>query len=102
MTSLSEKRKVSVNEIEYHVGIQFDDGKWEVSIDGNLYEVEIDKASRRGQRKKRDSSRGGSPSSGLISSVSDFPTLMISQRDISMLLIGPRLFFLQNCSQCFD
>ena len=68
MTSLSEKRKVSVNGIEYHVGIQFDDGKWEVSIDGNLYEVEIDKASRRGQRKKRDSSRGGRSSSGLISS----------------------------------
>ena len=68
MTSLSEKRKVSVNGIEYQVGIQFDDGKWEVSIDGNLYEVEIDKASRRGQRKKRDSSRGGRSSSGLISS----------------------------------
>ena len=68
MTSLSEKRKVSVNGIEYQVGIQFDDGKWEVSIDGNLYDVEIDKASRRGQRKKRDSSRGGRSSSGLISS----------------------------------
>jgi len=68
VTSLSEKRKVSVNGIEYQVGIQFDDGKWEVSIDGNLYEVEIDKASRRGQRKKRDSSRGGRSSSGLISS----------------------------------
>ena len=68
MSSLSEKRKVSVNGIEYQVGIQFDDGKWEVSIDGNLYEVEIDKASRRGQRKKRDSSRGGRSSSGLISS----------------------------------
>ena len=33
-----------------------------------MYEVEIDKASRRGQRKKRDSSRGGRSSSGLISS----------------------------------
>ncbi|MCH2643633.1 MAG: hypothetical protein MKZ52_06155 [Candidatus Thalassarchaeum sp.] len=65
---MSEKRKVSVNGIEYQVGIQFDDGKWEVSIDGNLYEVEIDQASRRGQRKKRDSSRGGRSSSGLISS----------------------------------
>lgn len=68
MSSLSEKRKVSVNGIEYQVGIQFDDGKWEVSIDGNLYEVEIDQASKRGQRKKRDSSRGGRSSSGLISS----------------------------------
>ena len=65
---MSEKRKVSVNGIEYQVGIQFDDGKWEVSVDGNLYEVEIDQASRRGQRKKRDSSRGGRSSSGLISS----------------------------------
>ena len=68
MSSLSEKRKVSVNGIEYQVGIQFDNGKWEVSIDGNLYEVEIDQASKRGQRKKRDSSTGGRPSSGLISS----------------------------------
>ena len=68
MSSLSEKRKVTVNGVEYQVEIQFDDGKWEVSIDGNLYEVEIDQASRRGQRKKRDSSRGGRSSSGLISS----------------------------------
>lgn len=68
MSSLSEKRKVSVNGIEYQVGIQFDDGKWEVSIDGNLYEVEIDQASRRGLRKKRDSSSRGRPTSGLISS----------------------------------
>ena len=68
MSSLSEKRKVSVNGIEYQVGIQFDDGKWEVSIDGNLYEVEIDPGPRRGRRKKRDSNRGGGASSGLISS----------------------------------
>ena len=68
MSSLSEKRKVTVNGVEYEVEIQFDDGKWGVSIDGNLYEVEIDQGSRRGPRKKRDSSRGGSPSSGLISS----------------------------------
>ena len=59
MSSLSEKRKVTVNGVEYEVEIQLDDGKWEVSIDGNLYEVEIDQGSRRGQRKKRDSNRGG-------------------------------------------
>ena len=68
MSSLSEKRKVTVNGVEYEVEIQFDDGKWEVSIDGNLYEVEIDQGSRRSQRKKRDSNRGGGSSSGLISS----------------------------------
>ena len=68
MSSLSEKRKLTVNGVEYEVEIQFDDGKWEVSIDGNLYEVEIDQRSRRGQRKKRDSNRGGGASSGLISS----------------------------------
>ena len=69
MSSLSEKRKVTVNGVEYEVEIQFDDGKWEVTIDGKLYEVEIDQGSRRGQRKKRDSNRGGGgASSGLISS----------------------------------
>ena len=68
MSSLSEKRKVTVNGVEYQVEIQFDDGKWGVSIDGNLYEVEIDQGSRRGPRKKRNSSRGGNLSSGLISS----------------------------------
>jgi Acetyl/propionyl-CoA carboxylase, alpha subunit len=68
VSSLSEKRKVTVNGVEYEVEIQFDDGKWEVTIDGKLYEVEIDQGSMRGQRKKRDSNRGGSPSSGLISS----------------------------------
>ena len=68
MSSLSEKRKVTVNGVEYEVEIQFDDGKWEVSIDGNLYEVEIDQVSRRVQRKKRDFNRVGGPSSGLISS----------------------------------
>ena len=68
MSSLSEKRKVTVNGVEYEMDIQFDNGKWEVSIDGNVYEVEIDQESGRGQRKKRDSNRGGAPSSGLISS----------------------------------
>ena len=68
MSSLSEKRKVTVNGVEYEVEIQFDDGKWEVTIDGKLYEVEIDQGSRRSQRKKRDSNRGGGSSSGLISS----------------------------------
>ena len=68
MSSLSEKRKVTVNGVEYEVEIQFDDGKWDVSIDGNLYEVEIDQGSRRSRRKKRDSNRGGGASSGLISS----------------------------------
>ena len=68
MSSLSEKRKVTVNGVEYEVEIKLDDGKWEVSIDGNLYEVEIDQVSRRGQRKNRDSNRGRGPRSGLISS----------------------------------
>ena len=58
MISLSEKRKVTVNGVEYEVDLQFHNGKWEVSIDGNLYEVEIDQVER-GQRKKRDSNRGG-------------------------------------------
>tara|TARA_B100001287_G_scaffold176058_1_gene148440 strand:+ start:729 stop:1148 length:420 start_codon:yes stop_codon:yes gene_type:complete len=65
---LSEKRKVTVNGVEYEVEIQFDEGKWEVSINGNLYEVEMDQGPKRGRRKKRDSNGGGRPNSGLISS----------------------------------
>jgi len=68
VSSLSKKRKVTVNGVEYEVEIQFEEGKWKVSIDGNLYEVEMDQGSKRGQRKKRDSNRGGGPNSGLISS----------------------------------
>ena len=68
MSSLSKKRKVTVNGVEYEVEIQFEEGKWKVSIDGNLYEVEMDQGSKRGQRKKRDSNRGGGQNSGLISS----------------------------------
>ena len=48
--------------------ILFENGKWEVSIDGTVYDVEIDQESSRGKRKKRDSNRRGGPSSGLISS----------------------------------
>ena len=36
MSSLSEKRKLTVNGVEYEVEIQLDDGKWEVSINGNF------------------------------------------------------------------
>ena len=68
MSILSEKRKVTVNGVEYEVEIQFDEGKWEVSINGNLYEVEMDQGPKRGRRKKRDSNGGGRPNSGLISS----------------------------------
>ena len=65
---MSEKRKVTVNGEEYEVDILFENGKWEVSIDGTVYDVEIDQKSSRGKRKKRDSNRAGGPSSGLISS----------------------------------
>ena len=65
---MSEKRKVTVNGEEYEVDILFENGKWEVSIDGTVYDVEIDQESSRGKRKKRASNRGGGPSAGLISS----------------------------------
>ena len=83
MSSLSEKRKVTVNGVEYEVEIQFDDGRWEVSIDGNLYEVEIDQLSRRGRRKKRDTNRGGGASSGVISSAipGKIVSLLVSEGD---------------------
>tara|TARA_B100000676_G_scaffold203612_1_gene199814 strand:- start:298 stop:708 length:411 start_codon:yes stop_codon:yes gene_type:complete len=65
---LSEKRKVTVNGVEYEVDIQYDNGKWEVSLEGNVFEVEIDQQPSRHQRKKRDTNRGITPSSGIISS----------------------------------
>ena len=68
MNSLSEKRKVTVNGVEYEVDIQYDNGKWEVSLEGNVFEVEIDQQPSRHQRKKRDTNRGITPSSGIISS----------------------------------
>ncbi len=68
MSSLSEKRKVIVNGVEYEVDIQYDNGKWEVSLEGNVFEVEIDQQPSRHQRKKRDTNRGITPSSGIISS----------------------------------
>ena len=68
MSSLSEKRKVTVNGVEYEVDIQYYNGKWEVSLEGNVFEVEIDQQPNRHQRKKRDSNRGITPSSGIISS----------------------------------
>ena len=83
MSSLSEKRKVTVNGVEYEVEVRFDDGKWEVSIGGNLYEVEMDQASRRGRRKKGDSNRGGRARSGLISSAipGKIVSLLVSEGD---------------------
>ena len=68
MNSLSEKRKVTVNGVEDEVDIQYDNGKWEVSLEGNVFEVEIDQQPSRHQRKKRDTNRGITPSSGIISS----------------------------------
>tara|TARA_Y100001980_G_C14476978_1_gene256145 strand:+ start:510 stop:929 length:420 start_codon:yes stop_codon:yes gene_type:complete len=68
VSSLSEKRKVIVNGVEYEVDIQYDNGKWEVSLEGNVFEVEIDQQPSRHQRKKRDTNRGITPSSGIISS----------------------------------
>ena len=68
MISLSEKRKVTVNGVEYEVDIQYDNGKWEVSLEGNVFEVEIDQQPSRHQRKKSDTNRGFTPSSGIISS----------------------------------
>ncbi len=68
MSSLSEKRKVTVNGVEYEVDIHYDNGKWEVSLEGNVFEVEIDQQPSRHQRKKRDPNKGITPSSGIISS----------------------------------
>jgi biotin carboxyl carrier protein len=81
---LTEKRKITVNGEEFEVDIQFDNGKWDVSVDGKTYQVEMDQEPSRSHRKKRDSNRGGGPSSGLISSAipGKIVSVLVSEGDI--------------------
>ena len=68
MSSLSEKRKVTVNGVEYEVEILYDNGIWEVSLDGSVYQVEIEQELVPRRRKKRVSDKRGTMTSGLVSS----------------------------------
>ena len=68
MSSLSEKRKVTVNGVEYEVEILHDNGIWEVSLDGTVYQVEIEQELVPRRRKKRVSDKRGTTTSGLVSS----------------------------------
>ena len=68
MSSLSEKRKVTVNGVEYEVEILYDNGIWEVSLDGSVYQVEIEQELVPRRRKKRVSDKRGTTTSGLVSS----------------------------------
>ena len=81
---MTERRKITVNGEEYEVHIQFDNGKWDVSLDGKSYQVEMDHEPIRSHRKKRESKRGGGPSSGLISSAipGKIVSVLVSEGDI--------------------
>tara|TARA_B100000674_G_scaffold472894_1_gene463245 strand:+ start:2863 stop:3282 length:420 start_codon:yes stop_codon:yes gene_type:complete len=68
VSSLSEKRKVTVNGVEYEVEILYDNGIWEVSLDGSVYQVEIEQELVPRRRKKRVSDKRGTMTSGLVSS----------------------------------
>tara|TARA_Y100000589_G_C27068947_1_gene594531 strand:+ start:607 stop:1026 length:420 start_codon:yes stop_codon:yes gene_type:complete len=68
VSSLSEKRKVTVNGVEYEVEILYDNGIWEVSLDGSVYQVEIEQELVPRRRKKRVSDKRGTTTSGLVSS----------------------------------
>ena len=81
---MTERRKITVNGEEFEVHIQFDNGKWDVSLDGKSYQVEMDHEPIRSHRKKRESNRGGGPSSGLISSAipGKIVSVLVSEGDI--------------------
>lgn len=81
---MTERRKITVNGEEFEVHIQFDNGKWDVSLDGKSYQVEMDHDPIRSHRKKRESNRGAGPSSGLISSAipGKIVSVLVSEGDI--------------------
>ena len=81
---MTERRKITVNGEEFEVHIQFDNGKWDVSLDGKSYQVEMDHEPIRSHRKKRESNRGAGPSSGLISSAipGKIVSVLVSEGDI--------------------
>ena len=81
---MTERRKITVNGEEFEVHIQFDNGKWDVSLDGKSYQVEMEHEPSRSHRKKRDSNRGGGPRSGLISSAipGKIVSVLVSEGDI--------------------
>ncbi len=68
MSNLSEKRKVTVNGVEYEVEILYNNGMWEVSWDGNVYQVEVEQELVPHRRKKRVANKKGTTTTGLVSS----------------------------------
>ena len=83
MSSLSEKRKVTVNGEEYEVDIQFDNGKWEVSIQGETYQVEMDEGASQAPKRKRGSRKERGTGSGLVSSAipGKIVSVLVSEED---------------------
>tara|TARA_B100000686_G_scaffold56972_1_gene61197 strand:- start:88 stop:498 length:411 start_codon:yes stop_codon:yes gene_type:complete len=80
---LAEKRKVTVDGEEFEVEIQFENGKWEVSIQGETYQVEMDEGASQAPKRKRGSRKERGTGSGLVSSAipGKIVSVLVSEED---------------------
>ena len=83
MSCLAEKRKVTVDGEEFEVEIQFENGKWEVSIQGETYQVEIGEGASQAPKRKRGSRKERGTGSGLVSSAipGKIVSVLVSEED---------------------
>ena len=65
---MTEKRKVTVDGVDYEVEININNDNWEVSIDGETYIVEVEGGVKKPRRVKRTSTSFGSLSTGVVTS----------------------------------
>ncbi len=80
---MAEKRKVTVDGEEFEVEIQFENGKWEVSIQGETYQVEMDEGASQAPKRKRGSRKERGTGSGLVSSAipGKIVSVLVSEED---------------------
>ena len=80
---MAEKRKVTVDGEEFEVEIQFENGKWEVSIQGETYQVEIGEGASQAPKRKRGSRKERGTGSGLVSSAipGKIVSVLVSEED---------------------
>ena len=80
---MAEKRKVTVDGEEFEVEIQFENGKWEVSIQGETYQVEMDEGASQAPKRTRGSRKERGTGSGLVSSAipGKIVSVLVSEED---------------------
>ena len=65
---MTEKRRVTVDGVDFEVEININNDSWEVSIDGETYIVEVEGAVKKPRRVKRVSTSLGSSNTGVVTS----------------------------------